>query len=173
MSIFSGVTSITIPEGNVTSITSNGVLLWKKYTNLINLATTDPDGTELYGGVGYKEGYRWSSSSGGETGGTGYARLTGWMPYTQGGLLRLKYFGFDRKNNGYGGYASGGYLVLRKQDGTYATKTLGWQDTDYVERELSDTGITHFRISGYCSPNYQTTVLLNPPIVTINEQINW
>lgn len=169
---FSAAKAITIPEGKVKSITSGGILLWKGgYKNLVDIATTEIDGTELYGGVGYKNGYRWSSSKKGEDASYAYARLTGWMPYTQGGLLRIKNFGLDRNKNGYGGYAQGGYIVWRSTDGTYSTTVIGWHDEDYYERELSGGNTTHFRVSGYCTQNYQGTPLIDPPIVTIDEEI--
>ena len=169
---FSGIKEITIPEGKVKSITSGGLLLWKGgYTNLVDTATTEPGGTEIYGGVGYKNGYRWSSSTNAENSAYAYARLTGWMPYVQNGLLRIKNFGLDRNETGYGGYVTGYYLVMRTTDGGYQVEAGKWYTEDYCEINLTYSGITHFRISGYCTHNYQGTPLIDPPIVTINEEI--
>ena len=67
---FTGVKAITIPEGKVKKITSNGVVLWKGgHTNLVPLST-EADGVTIYnGGLGYKNGYR--IRSGGAEGATG------------------------------------------------------------------------------------------------------
>lgn len=170
---FSNIKAITIPEGNVKKITSNGVVLWKGgYTNLVDTATTTPGGTEIYGGVGYKNGWRWSSSSKADKNDSAYGRATGWMLYKQ-GLLRIKNFGVDRDDYGYAGYAVGGYLALHKTNGTYQTIELGWTtlEGDYNEITLNYAGVDYFKISGYCTRNYQDTPLLDPPIVTIDEEI--
>lgn len=170
---FANVKEITIPEGKVKKITCNGATLWeaKGFTNLVDIATTTMGGTELYGGVGYKNGYRWSSSKKNEDASYAYARLTGWMPYVQGGLLRIKNFGLDRNKTGYTGYVAGRYLVLHKTDGTYRVSDGKWLDEDYEEISLTYTGVDYFRISGYCTHNYQGTPLIDPPIVTIDEEI--
>ena len=68
---FSGVKSITIPEGSVKMITSNGVTLWKKvsYTNLIPLSITSTGAPYVgaNGEKGYNTGIRLDKSTGTET----------------------------------------------------------------------------------------------------------
>lgn len=61
---FSAIKSITIPEGNATKITSNGVVLWSakpKYTNLVPTALFT-DGT-IFDGIGYRRGVSWNGSN--------------------------------------------------------------------------------------------------------------
>ena len=65
--VLSNIKSWTIPEGSVSSVSCNGVLLWTKavakYRNWIKEAESK-DSTDLYNGTGYIEGWRLSTTYG-------------------------------------------------------------------------------------------------------------
>lgn len=164
---FANVKEIVIPEGAVKSVSVGDKVLWKQkqgYTNLISTATATPGGTEIYNGVGYKDGYRWSSSAKTET---AYAsgRISGWIPFVSGGTYRIKNFYMSTSS----GYVDGGYLILYGDNGTITTKIIGRFNENYdaatdtyVWREMN-SGWKYFRISAYkCE---------EAPIVTMNEEI--
>lgn len=88
---FRSVSSITIPEGNVTQIKCNGVVLWindggsseptePTYTNQLPISQA-LDSTEPYNGTGYKTGYYLGSSSPFESAGKATDWMTGCIPY--------------------------------------------------------------------------------------------
>ena len=87
---FSAVKGISIPEGKVKAIhrENDGQLLWKGgYKNWVPLSTEE-DGVSIYnGGLGYKEGYR-LSSSGAEKTQTG-STATGFIPAKPGDVVRM------------------------------------------------------------------------------------
>lgn len=64
---FATLNSLTIPEGEVSKITANGIVLWEYnaptlvYTDLVPAALA-PDGTVL-DGVGYRQGAIWNGST--------------------------------------------------------------------------------------------------------------
>jgi hypothetical protein len=132
------------------------------YNNLIEVAMEEPNGTTLYNGVGYQDGYRWSSSSKAPAK-ESTGRLTGWIPYKLGATLRIKNFGLT--NNGY---VAGGYIVQRAADGSTTTLTIGKQSKDFYSTTLNTSGATHFRISGFGTGQDAS---IGAPIVTINEEI--
>ena len=76
---FSAVKKLFIPEGEVKRITSNGVVLWKGYTNLVP-TSTDTDGS-IFNGVGYKEDVRLSSSGGISGSAQAGSVTTGFIPW--------------------------------------------------------------------------------------------
>lgn len=143
-------------------------MLWEKrqgYTNLIPLATTTPGGTEIYNGIGYLDGYRWSSSSKAETEYSS-ARISGWIPFEPGATYRIKYFYMSRT----GGYVQGGYLVFCDDTGIFSTQTIGRNNpnydaaTDTLVWSDSNSKYQYFRISAYkCE---------EAPIITKNEEIH-
>lgn len=86
---FSGVKSVTIPEGSVKKITASGVVLWEKkgFTNLVPLST-EADGKTIYnGGLGYKSGYR--IRSGGAESHTGTSSCSGFIPVKPLSIVRV------------------------------------------------------------------------------------
>ena len=84
---FANLKSLTIPEGEVKSITANGVVLWEaiSYTNVITTAI-GYDG-KVFNGVGYIDGYRLTGEQT-VAGNLSYAKqqsgyfATGFFPYT-------------------------------------------------------------------------------------------
>lgn len=85
---FANLKSLTIPEGEVVSITVGGVEIWKSgYTNLVPLST-EADGVTIYnGGLGYKDGYR--VRSGGAEATQNQTAITGYIPFVKGDKLYI------------------------------------------------------------------------------------
>jgi len=160
---FSQFKKLSISGVELKQLFINGIQVWKSgYKNLIETATTDPGGTEIYNGTGYRDGYRWSSSGGKETTYTS-GRLSGWIPFTAGATYRFRNF-----NMTIPGYVDGGYIV-KYNNGTITTKLMGKDNADYDATtdtftwSENSTGIQYFRISAYkCDKQ---------PIVTMNEEI--
>lgn len=86
---FSVIKALTIPEGEVTKIEANGVVLWQAvtYKNWAKYST-EADGTTIYNnGLGYKDGYR--VRSGGAEAAHDTATCTGFIPFKKGDILRI------------------------------------------------------------------------------------
>lgn len=80
---FANIKSITIPEGEVTKIELDGIILWQAvtYKNWVKYST-EADGTTIYnGGLGYKDGYR--VRSGGAEAEQAGSSCTGFIPFTK------------------------------------------------------------------------------------------
>lgn len=166
--IFANVKSITIPEGVVAKIMSGANVLWEKvkeesgYTNLVKTAATNPGGTDIYNGTGYKNDYRWSNSGKKETATTN-GRISGWMSFEPNATYRIKNFYGSKAS-----YNTGLYFVLYFSDGTYKSyehSRLNAEydaNTDTYTIQHSDNAL-YFRVSGYKGDN--------EPIITVNEEI--
>lgn len=88
--MFSNLKALTIPEGEVTKITSGGVTLWEKPPTMKNWVkySTESDGTTIYnGGLGYKYGYR--VRSGGAEAAQAYRTCTGFIPVKPLSVIRI------------------------------------------------------------------------------------
>lgn len=165
--IFENIKQVEITEGVVGRIMTDAAVLWQKkqgYTNLISAATTTPGGTEIYNGTGYKDGYRWSSSSKTETEYSS-GRISGWIPYVSGATYRIKNFYMSKTS----GYVNGCYLIIYSKNGTISSRTTGRDNenydvaTDTLVWQEENTSCQYFRISAYtCS---------EAPIITMNEEI--
>lgn len=183
---FSKYRRIKIPEGMVKTIKrkSDGLILWvAKYLNIISKATTTTGGTEIYNGIGYKEGDRWSSSGGTVVEGNKDHRVSGWMMHEAGKTYRVKYFGL-----GVSGYVSGVYIVFANANGSiihtiatgeasseqYTTTYRVDLTQDLLTFVNTDTSAEYFRISGYCAKSSSNADLANKfdaPIITCDEEI--
>jgi hypothetical protein len=86
---FTKIKKLTIGGVELKQLFINGIQVWKSgYKNWVKFSTTD-DGKTIYnGGKGYKTGYR--VRSGGQEGGRSDAICTGFIPYKQGDILRIK-----------------------------------------------------------------------------------
>lgn len=90
---FSTIKALSIPEGIVTKIEFAGNIIWQvaetiSYKNWVEYAV-ETDGTTIYnGGLGYKDGYR-VSSSGSIKSSTVYGTCTGYIPFTGGNVIYL------------------------------------------------------------------------------------
>lgn len=121
-----------------------------KFVDLISTAIGD-DG-KIYNGVGYRDGYRWSSSSGGETSYTN-GRISGWLPYEYGATYRFENFYLQA------GYVSGAYVIYKKTDGSILVQSTGYDIpvNNYILDIANDTcmfmatlnDVEYFRVSGY------------------------
>ena len=88
---FSTLKSLEIPEGKVASISSGGVVLWKKppsYTNQVK-NSIGSDKKPFNNGLGYINGQELSGSSGSQRAGTN-TTVTGFIPVKQGDVIRIK-----------------------------------------------------------------------------------
>lgn len=92
--VLSNIKSWAIPEGSVSSVSCNGVLLWTKavakYRNWIKEAESETS-TALYNGTGYIEGWRLSTSSG-TLSGTQQANsiTTGFIPFDNSAEIQIR-----------------------------------------------------------------------------------
>lgn len=140
------------------------------YTNLVNIATADIGGTTLFEGSGCGDGWRWSLSGNAIVEGGKETRVTGWIPYKSGSVLRIQ--GFSPKTPGY---VTDFYLVLGDASGTvktYVYKQGGTYDYTYdsakdiITLTTISSSYTHFRVSGYVNQNGV------PPAITLDEVID-
>ena len=111
---FSAVKAITIPEGKVKSIQrqSDGAVLWKSGPkNWVPLSTTNDGKTVYNGGLGYREGYR-LSSSGAEKSQSGSV-VTGFIPTKRGEVIRMA-------GATWGTTVSDGYCYIQYYDANFS-----------------------------------------------------
>lgn len=164
---FANIKAFVIPEGSVRSVSAGGKVLWQQkqgYTNLIPAATATPDGTEIYNGLGYKDGYRWSSSAKAETAHE-KGRISGWIPFVSGATYRIKHFYISTTS----GYADGGYLVFCDKFGNVTAAVIERANpnydatTDTLVWSEENASRMYFRISAYKGSE--------APIVTMDEEI--
>ena len=87
---FSTLKKLVIPEGEVTKITSGTTVLWEAitFTNQVPIST-DTDGS-IFNGTGYKENVRLSSSGGISGSAQNGSVTTGFMPFKNTDVFRLK-----------------------------------------------------------------------------------
>lgn len=85
---FSQVKTVTIPEGIVTKIATEGKTLWEaiKFTNQVPISI-DTNGSIYNNGKGYKDGYR--VRSGGLEAAQSFTSITGYIPYKKGDKLYI------------------------------------------------------------------------------------
>ena len=143
---FKNIKGLTIPEGEVAKIDVNGSVLWEKvvapvYKNWMKYST-ESDGVTIYnGGLGYKNGYR-LSSSGGESTNT-KDTVTGFMPVKGGETIRIK--AKDTQGNTvfwYNTALSTNYLNAYKEDKSllYAGNAKGtYGSSNLIESMIADT----------------------------------
>ena len=172
--------SITIPEGKVKKITSNGVVLWKSgYKNWVKYST-EADGVTIYNnGLGYKDGYRVRSA--GTESALAVATCTGYIPIKAGDVIRRS--GYDAKlaggvaanainvydstltNLGQTG-PTGDYLLFVSDYKDYGHNSVVENPTGvYVWVVPPDPTIAYMRVSGYTNGDGSKM------IVTVNEEI--
>ncbi|MBR5306926.1 MAG: hypothetical protein IKU47_08415 [Oscillospiraceae bacterium] len=174
--IFKNVKGLTLPNGNAVKLSVVDKTLWrktKKYKNWLPFAT-NADRKTIMNGVGYKEGYRLSSSSGGETAQKGMCVSGLMFPCKVGDVVRIK--GVKPKQ-GTASYVMtfnsantkvGALSLLQHTDGSdWASKTEAVYENGILTVELNSstfgTGFDAFRFSA--------GVIDENTIVTINEEI--
>lgn len=181
---FSTVKEITIPEGAVKKIVCNGVELWKAgYTNLVPSSKESGGNTIYNGGLGYKNGYRLSSSGAEKT--QSGSVVTGFIPAKRGDTIRMS-------GATWGTTVSAGYCYIQYYDANfnlvYTINRYMNEDSNgisntgsYVDKTNStistDTnGVTTFNIvfktnTPYSYIRISATGLGANMIVTVNEEI--
>lgn len=177
---FSNLKALTIPEGDVTKITIGGSVVWEKvvapsYKNWVKYST-ESDGKTIYnGGLGYKNGYRLSSSGGESVAAS--CTVTGFIKAKAGDTIRIKGYVW------YNTAVSLNYLIAYNSSfakvytgnaqGTYQTSTLiasmEYDATTGISTVVLKSGISfeYIRIS----VNDAVSIDGKNLIVTINEEI--
>ena len=174
---------IIIPEGEVKKITYNGAILWQDgYANMIPRSTESGGATVYNGGLGYKSGYR-LSSSGAEKSQSG-STLTGFIPSKTGDIIRMK-------GATWGSTVSGGYCYIAFYDSDFslvATVNKYQNNTEHISNvstkvnktassiTVGTNGVTTFNIVFNTTVNI-SYIRINATgngadmIVTINQEI--
>lgn len=172
---FSTVKSVTIPEGKVKQITKDGVVLWKGgYKNQVPISL-DTDGS-IYNGIGYKDGYRLSSSGAEKT--SDYSTVTGYIPVTGGEVIRINFPWHSTTSalNYICAYdASFGFLYAGNSDGNYSSASIFSsvvQDGDVTVITLKNVAnMAYIRLSYYGGADGNLNVTGADLIVTLDEEI--
>lgn len=158
-------------EGADGSVTEIGTLTLSNeveptYTNLIPKSTVSPSSTEIYNGKGYKENTRWSSSSAAESSATG-VYVTGCIPWTAGGVVRLKNIRMNKNDTASNVRHICSYTgsAWSSQDiSADATFNCVWDaDGNLTQFTLPNWGNTYFRLN--------TGYIGDDSILTIDEPI--
>ena len=184
---FSNIKAITIPEGNVSKIELNGVILWQAapaetYKNWVKYST-ESDGVTIYnGGLGYKDGYR--IRSGGAESESSNTTITGFIPFKQGDILRIipAFSGENTKNaiNFFAGSTNFGQVTHSGSLYGSCTNANGWSQANIFSEEDDVTvldiskvtngdGITHVRITHFINSGVLDSG--SGISVTVNEEI--
>lgn len=171
---FQTAKKISVPEGNVKSITekSSGALLWKAgYQNLVP-TSIDTDGS-IFNGCGYKNGYR--IRSGGALGEWEKAACTGNIAVRAGDVLRFKggNWGIASVENCIH-YAAEGFVSLGSftpQPAHYGICTshnamVTEENGVYIHTVPNVAEIRYVRLSLYGSGSHGAEL-----VVTVNEEI--
>lgn len=133
---FTGLKSLTIPEGVVTKIVSAGVTLWEaiRYKNQVT-SSIGSDKNPFNGGLGYQNGQELSGSSGAQRSGSG-STVTGFIPVKQGDVIRIKGCGWysTAKANYIVAYTSNfAHWGTTATDGVHYYNTTNNADKMYIE----------------------------------------
>jgi hypothetical protein len=181
---FSSIKAITIPEGEAVKIECGGAVLWEKvvvpsYKNWVKYST-EADGTTVYNnGLGYKDGYR-LSSSGVEKVGDNYMSTTGYIPAKGGDVIRIGgvswYSGTGNAQNYLCAYDSSFNYIgsIYGQAGGYYTKKIhsSYELTPSLSTIVlaDNSSIAYIRIN--CRDNSKPGGISGANmIVTVNEEI--
>lgn len=146
---FATLQGLSIPEGVVTKIVSNGEMLWEKVKPLVNWArkSINADGTIYNDGLGYKNGYR-VRSGGAETAGTDFV-CTGFIPLKKGDTLRI-YPPFSGSNTG---------------------NAINFSDENFTNLgQITDNGNTCYGICVGKYSDYKTQVINSVSTLTLDDR---
>lgn len=125
------------------------------FTNQIPLSI-DSSGS-IYNGVGYKEGYRISTSSGNESAASGMS-VTGFIPVPNSATIRIKGIDLSSGNSTMAWYGTN----FTFKSGTYCNGNFDAEDANGVRKKTFTNAAGYIRISGAFGDN---------PIITVNEPI--
>lgn len=189
---FTNLKSLTIPEGEVKSITANGVVLWEaiSYTNQIPLSI-GTDKKTYNNGQGWKTGYR-LNSSGVEASMTDW-EVTGFIPINAtADMLRFKncqWRGGSSPNNDYVAFFDANFKMLTStklisewisSNGSSVASTRGI--TQDANGNITSIDMSKFKNGGFGSMNASSWAnakyvrfsmygITNNSIITINQPI--
>lgn len=184
---FSSIKAISIPEGVVTKIMSAGVVLWQTVTEAFKnwvKYSTESDGKTIYnGGLGYKGGYRLSSSGAEKE--SDYCTTFGYIPAKGGDTIRF----CGQENNGdYANWcstsASTNYICAygSSRNFLYAGNSRnGYDSSSFIESMTQDgsisiiklkevSAIAYIRMSVY-APYSPAGINGETAIITVNQEI--
>lgn len=125
------------------------------FTNQIPISI-NTSGT-VYNGVGYKAGYRLSTSSGNESAASGMT-VTGFIPVPSSATIRIKGIDLTSGNSTYAWYGADFKFI----SGAYCNGNFEAADANGVRKKAFTNAAGYVRISGAFGEN---------PIITINEPI--
>lgn len=145
-----GTISISAVTGDVviTAVASG-------FTNQIPISI-DSSGA-VYNGVGYKAGYRISTSSGNESAASGMT-VTGFIPVPAAATIRIKGIDLTSGNSTMAWYNT----AFKFTSGTYCNGAFEAADANGVRKKTFTNAAAYIRISGAFGDN---------PIITVNEPI--
>ena len=145
-----GTISISAVTGDVviTAVASG-------FTNQIPISI-DSSGA-VYNGVGYKEGYRISTSSGNESAASGMT-VTGFIPVPNSATIRVKGIDLSSGNSTMAWYGTD----FKFKSGAYCNGNFEAADANGVRKKAFSNAAGYIRISGAFGDN---------PIITVNEPI--
>ena len=145
-----GVISIAEVTGDIViTATATG------FTNQIPISI-DSSGA-VYNGVGYKAGYRISTSSGNESAASGMT-VTGFIPVPSGATIRIKGIDLSSGNSTMAWYNTD----FKFTSGAYCNNAFETADSNGVRKKAFSNAAGYIRISGAFGGN---------PIITVNEPI--
>lgn len=170
---FTNIKAITIPEGEVIKITCDGEPLWeapkKDPNNIVNYATAEPGGTEIYNKKGYADNHRWNAATNAIETQEGY-RLTGWMPAKPGVVYQLQNFNMSYTE---------GYVICYTSTSTYEViEFMGFgPDYDLSTDTYSwscpkESNYSYIRFQGSAGDNKPIIIeeLYNPDNITLGKR---
>lgn len=126
------------------------------FTNQIPISI-DSSGA-VYNGVGYKTGYRISTSSGNESAASGMT-VTGFIPVPSSATIRIKGIDLTSGNSTMAWYGTD----FKFKSGTYCNGNFEAADANGVRKKAFTNAAGYVRISGAFGEN---------PIITVNEEIS-
>lgn len=181
---FTGIKTITIPEGVVAKIAKSDTTLWefvkqKVFTNVLPLAT-DEDRKTIYNGKGYITGYRVSGSSGALQQINGMCASGFIFPVKVGDIIRIK---GTKPKQGASSYvvaydssnARVGHISLMQEDNgsAWVSKTNMYcpEYQDNIDGVLTITLRSEDLGTGFDAIRFSAGTIDENTIVTINEEI--
>ena len=173
--IFKNVKGLTLPNGNAVNLSVVDKTLWrktKKYKNWLPFAT-NADRKTIMNDVGYKEGYRLSSSSGSESKNDAMCASGFIFPCKVGDVVRIK---GTKPQKGAGSYliaynssnAKTGYQSFAQTtDGSDWSTVGGHYQNGVLTYTLDESSFG----TGFDAFRFSAGVIDENTIVTINEEI--
>lgn len=153
------ITSAAYSDGtiSISEVTGDVVItaVASGFTNQIPISI-DSSGA-VYNGVGYKEGYRISTSSGNESAASGMT-VTGFIPVPNSATIRVKGIDLTSGNSTMAWYGTD----FAFKSGSYCNNNFGAEDANGVREKTFTNSAGYIRISGAFGDN---------PIITVNEPI--